>query len=422
MPSRVRPLQPRLRFRARRRPAARDRRARRGAGARRPAPGAARRHRLGQDVHDGAGHRAREPADAGDGAQQDAGGAALSRSSGASFPRTPSSTSSATTTTTSPRPTSRRPTRTSRRKRRSTTRSTACGCRRRGRSSSAATSSSSPACRASTASARPRRTTACCCRSSAASGSAASRSCASWSRSSTSATTTTSAAARSACAATSSRSIPSYEEQGLRIELFGDEVDELASFDPLTGQDDPPPRQDRGLPEVALRHAARADEAGRRDDQGGAGLARGRRSSPKGKLLEAQRLHQRTMFDLEMIREIGYCHGIENYARHLTGRAPGRAAADAARLPAGRRAGHRRREPPDGAADPRHVPRRPLAQGGAGRVRLPPAVGARQPAAELRGVGGARRPGRLRVRDAGPVRAVEGAAASSSSRSSGRPA
>jgi excinuclease ABC subunit B len=43
----------------------------------------------------------------------------------------------------------------------------------------------------------------------------------------------------------------------------------------------------------------------------------------EGRLLEAQRLHQRTMFDLEMIKEIGYCHGIENYARHLTGRAPG---------------------------------------------------------------------------------------------------
>src|SRR5204862_4019730 len=43
----------------------------------------------------------------------------------------------------------------------------------------------------------------------------------------------------------------------------------------------------------------------------------------EGRLLEAQRLHQRTMFDLEMIREIGYCHGIENYSRHLSGRAPG---------------------------------------------------------------------------------------------------
>src|SRR4029078_10076654 len=42
-----------------------------------------------------------------------------------------------------------------------------------------------------------------------------------------------------------------------------------------------------------------------------------------GKVLEAQRLHQRTMFDLEMIREIGYCHGIENYSRHLTGRSAG---------------------------------------------------------------------------------------------------
>ena len=61
-------------------------------------------------------------------------------------------------------------------------------------------------------------------------------SCASWSRSSTSATTSTSAAAPSASAATSSRCIPSYEEQGLRIELFGDEVDALTTFDPLTGK------------------------------------------------------------------------------------------------------------------------------------------------------------------------------------------
>ena len=60
-----------------------------------------------------------------------------------------------------------------------------------------------------------------------------------------------------------------------------------------------------------------------------------------------------------MIKEIGYCHGIENYSRHLTGRAPGAAAADAARLPAGGRAGDRRREPPDRAAGARHVPRRP---------------------------------------------------------------
>ena len=106
-----------------------------------------------------------------------------------------------------------------------------------------------------------------------------------------------------------------------------------------------------------------------------------------GRVLEAQRLHQRTMFDLEMIKEIGYCHGIENYSRHLSGRLAGRAAADAARLPARRRAHHRRREPSDRAAGPRHVPRRSVAQGSARRARLPAAVGARQPAAELRGVG-----------------------------------
>ena len=80
-----------------------------------------------------------EPADAGDGPQQDAGGAALPGVPAVLPAATPSSTSSATTTTTSPRPTSRPPTPTSRRNRRSTTRSTACGCRRRGRCSSAAT-------------------------------------------------------------------------------------------------------------------------------------------------------------------------------------------------------------------------------------------------------------------------------------------
>ena len=85
----------------------------------------------------------------------------------------------------------------------------------------------------------------------------------------------------------------------------------------------------------------------------------------------------------------------------------GRAAADAARLPAEGRADHRRREPSDGAADPRDVSRRPIAQGSARRLRLPPAVGARQPSAELRGMGAARRTGDFRFGDAGPLRAVE---------------
>ena len=109
----------------------------------------------------------------------------------------------------------------------------------------------------------------------------------------------------------------------MRIELFGDEVDELASFDPLTGQDHPPSRQDCDLSEDALRRAARTNEASPSRPSRKSSRWYRSKLEGEGKLLEAQRLHQRTMFDLEMIKEIGYCHGIENYARHLTGRAPG---------------------------------------------------------------------------------------------------
>src|SRR4051812_46139556 len=115
---------------------------------------------------------------------------------------------------------------------------------------------------------------------------------------------------------------PSYEEQALRIGLFGDEVDELASFDPITS------RVSRRHDKVAVYPKSHFVTS---RDQTKAAVEsikqelewyRGQLES-EGKLLEAQRLHQRTMFDLEMIREIGYCHGIENYARHLTGRSPG---------------------------------------------------------------------------------------------------
>src|SRR4051794_16642298 len=115
---------------------------------------------------------------------------------------------------------------------------------------------------------------------------------------------------------------PSYEEQGLRIELFGDEVDELASFDPLTGKT--LRRHDKVAVYPKSHFVAPRERTRSAVESIKAELAwyRGKLES-EGKLLEAQRLHQRTMFDLEMIREIGYCHGIENYARHLTGRAPG---------------------------------------------------------------------------------------------------
>jgi excinuclease ABC subunit B len=116
--------------------------------------------------------------------------------------------------------------------------------------------------------------------------------------------------------------VPSYEEHALRIGLFGDEVDELAWFDALTG------KVIRRLDKVAVypksHFVTSRDKTRRAVETIKQELEwyRGQLES-EGKLLEAQRLHQRTMFDLEMIREIGYCHGIENYARHLTGRAPG---------------------------------------------------------------------------------------------------
>jgi excinuclease ABC subunit B len=116
--------------------------------------------------------------------------------------------------------------------------------------------------------------------------------------------------------------VPSYEEHALRIGLFGDEVDELAWFDPLTG------KVIRRLDKVAVYPKSHFVTSRDRTKLAVESIKRELTEhrawlESEGKLLEAQRLHQRTMFDLEMIREIGYCHGIENYARHLTGRPPG---------------------------------------------------------------------------------------------------
>jgi len=115
---------------------------------------------------------------------------------------------------------------------------------------------------------------------------------------------------------------PSYENVGLRIELFGDEVDELISFDPLTGhtlrRHDKVavyPKSHFVTPRSRTSQAVETIKAELEQRRGDL--------ESLGKVLEAQRLHQRTMFDIEMMREIGYCHGIENYARHLSGRAPG---------------------------------------------------------------------------------------------------
>jgi len=116
--------------------------------------------------------------------------------------------------------------------------------------------------------------------------------------------------------------IPASEEVGYRIEWFGDEVERISTVDPLTGnvlgertRATIAPATHYVTPEERLRQALAGIEA-ELDE-------RLKELRAAGKLLEAQRLEQRTLFDLEMMREMGYCPGIENYSRHLDGRAPG---------------------------------------------------------------------------------------------------
>ena len=115
---------------------------------------------------------------------------------------------------------------------------------------------------------------------------------------------------------------PSYDEMAVRIGLFGDEVDELLTFDPLTGKvlkrhDKMAvfPKSHFVMPRA--RATAAVETIKIELDQ------RLKDLESIGKTEEAQRLHQRTMFDLEMMKEIGYCHGIENYSRHFSGRLAG---------------------------------------------------------------------------------------------------
>ncbi len=115
---------------------------------------------------------------------------------------------------------------------------------------------------------------------------------------------------------------PSYDDQAIRIELFGDEVDELVSFDPLTGHAHH--RHDKLAIYPKSHFVTPRELTLQAVDSIKVELAEHRTHLERhGKLLEAQRLHQRTMFDLEMIKEIGYCHGIENYSRHLSRREAG---------------------------------------------------------------------------------------------------
>ena len=119
--------------------------------------------------------------------------------------------------------------------------------------------------------------------------------------------------------------IPMYEELAIRIEMFGDEIEAIYALHPLTGNVvrkldavsvfpgshyvASTETMHKAIASIKIELAERLEELER-----------------QGKLLEAQRLRMRTTFDLEMMEQIGFCSGIENYSRHIDGRAPGEAA------------------------------------------------------------------------------------------------
>ncbi len=115
---------------------------------------------------------------------------------------------------------------------------------------------------------------------------------------------------------------PAYEEFVVRIELFGDEIEAITTVDPLTGE------RLSELPELVVfpnTHYVASDERMQRAIGGIETELQERLAffEKEGKLLEAQRLRMRTQYDLEMMQEMGFCNGIENYSRHIDGRAPG---------------------------------------------------------------------------------------------------
>ncbi len=115
---------------------------------------------------------------------------------------------------------------------------------------------------------------------------------------------------------------PAYEDRLIRIEFFGDEIDAIRYIDPITGETlqsmdalNVYPARHFVTPNERLEEACNAIEQELKD--------RLIELEKDNKLLEAQRLDQRTRYDLEMLREVGYCNGVENYARHLAGRPAG---------------------------------------------------------------------------------------------------
>jgi len=116
---------------------------------------------------------------------------------------------------------------------------------------------------------------------------------------------------------------PSYQDQAYRIEFWGDEIDSIYTIDPLLGE--VLAKHETRLPIYPKTHYVMSRPVIKRAVQTIKAELEVHEKFlvEKGKIVEAQRLHQRTMYDLEMIKEMGFCRGIENYSRHLTGKNPG---------------------------------------------------------------------------------------------------
>ncbi len=115
---------------------------------------------------------------------------------------------------------------------------------------------------------------------------------------------------------------PTYDENAFRIELFGDEIDSLSQIDPLFGT---VKQKYSRLPIYPKSHYVVQPERKKSATESILNelFEWEAQLEKEGRLVESQRIHQRTRFDLEMIKSVGYCHGIENYSRHFSGRLPG---------------------------------------------------------------------------------------------------
>jgi excinuclease ABC subunit B len=117
---------------------------------------------------------------------------------------------------------------------------------------------------------------------------------------------------------------PTYDDNAYRIEMWGDQIEALSQIDPVLGQVKQTYLRLPIYPKTHYVMDAPTREQAMRSIENELQWWR-KELETNGKLIEAQRLYQRTMFDLEMIKQIGFCHGIENYSRHFSGRLPGEA-------------------------------------------------------------------------------------------------